>query len=994
MILGTGATEDDRQNILRQMKVRTKFKTDSSWIQRQGSEDEHDSVTSPKSPQLKSLEGRKLLWSPNPDSQPEKDSGVISAKETLKSTSSLPVQSSNSRQFSYRTTESNTPPTSPSKSSPPPSTTGSRPASSYIIRGQPLNSVSQVKSPPSYNGYQKSTVQNRTSSLPRIQTAAGFKMSTEEYKKLAPYNVRNSSADLSDEENPFTSQEQVKRTEQASSVLRNTSSKERSYVISAARNSGTVTHDSVTPFVAKRVEIQEEISPERKSQSLPRSLDTYLYEDATRFENSWKEAQSKQTPSQTSPPRCIMNCNNEEAERASTPTTNIHTTTTASATERSSSPRLSYYTVNANISGRSSPVKPEAGSITVIREERVEVTESKNETPKKSLESYLFEDASRFEKDWIANQANLAALLMTPPRVTDRSESPTLIPRSTEKRVSPVKPEPGKITVLTGESDKIAPKTTEVRSSSRTVTTTVESDSGDIPKLTSFKDNTEAGSSTMQTGPGKITVLKEESNRESPKVTTQNSSTTTTTRTVEPSNIESNKESSDIPKLISCSIFETPNANPEPLIQTGPGKITLVREDSAEDTMPDTTFTTTRTTTSTESRSESTPPKPVPRMEPKPKETVSSKQGDLISWSDLDDVNVNRFTAPQPSVNDTRYRVSEYLDDPEPSSNLISSQPQNSNVRIKIETLPEPSSTSEPPKAERSSSPRISDAQNSNVRIKIETLSEPSSTPEPPRTERSSSPRISDAQNSNVRIKIETLSELSSTPEPPRTETSSSPRPSPRSRESTTTTSITETRYGVPETLEDTMLASSPASSRTTVTTTRSTDPVYTEYLEDGDTRSTRTVSSSREKTTTTTTTVETRYDHASWDDSQYDPQSPGNKGILFLKEYVNTSENLKSPNTAGHRPDFSGDSETLSYSTNSSYLYSSAPRRSDEGPCTYCGREIKDCAKIILEHLNIYCHEYCFKCGICNKPMGDLIDSLFIHRDVVHCESCYEKLF
>uniref|UniRef100_A0A8C5KIJ8 Zinc finger protein 185 n=1 Tax=Jaculus jaculus TaxID=51337 RepID=A0A8C5KIJ8_JACJA len=63
-------------------------------------------------------------------------------------------------------------------------------------------------------------------------------------------------------------------------------------------------------------------------------------------------------------------------------------------------------------------------------------------------------------------------------------------------------------------------------------------------------------------------------------------------------------------------------------------------------------------------------------------------------------------------------------------------------------------------------------------------------------------------------------------------------------------------------------------------------------------------------------------------------------------------------------------------------------------GLCTYCSREIRDCAKITLEHLGICCHEYCFKCGICSKPMGDLMDQIFIHRDTVHCGRCYEKLF
>ncbi|XP_007957140.1 zinc finger protein 185 [Orycteropus afer afer] len=61
---------------------------------------------------------------------------------------------------------------------------------------------------------------------------------------------------------------------------------------------------------------------------------------------------------------------------------------------------------------------------------------------------------------------------------------------------------------------------------------------------------------------------------------------------------------------------------------------------------------------------------------------------------------------------------------------------------------------------------------------------------------------------------------------------------------------------------------------------------------------------------------------------------------------------------------------------------------------CTYCRREIGDCPKITLEHLAICCHEYCFQCGVCGKPMGDLLDQIFVHRDTVHCGKCYEKLF
>ncbi|XP_032650490.1 zinc finger protein 185 isoform X3 [Chelonoidis abingdonii] len=109
-------------------------------------------------------------------------------------------------------------------------------------------------------------------------------------------------------------------------------------------------------------------------------------------------------------------------------------------------------------------------------------------------------------------------------------------------------------------------------------------------------------------------------------------------------------------------------------------------------------------------------------------------------------------------------------------------------------------------------------------------------------------------------------------------------------------------------------------------------------------------------------------------------------KGILFVKEYVNSRE---------FSPRYSSDSLVdLSDIERANYLHSSTSQRSCDGVCTYCGHEIRDCPKIMIDHLNVYCHEYCFRCGICHKAMGDLLDKIFIHRDIVHCDQCYEKLF
>ncbi|XP_075395339.1 zinc finger protein 185 [Tenrec ecaudatus] len=97
---------------------------------------------------------------------------------------------------------------------------------------------------------------------------------------------------------------------------------------------------------------------------------------------------------------------------------------------------------------------------------------------------------------------------------------------------------------------------------------------------------------------------------------------------------------------------------------------------------------------------------------------------------------------------------------------------------------------------------------------------------------------------------------------------------------------------------------------------------------------------------------------------------SAATRGVLFVKEHTNISE------------------------VSSGKLSSSCYSRTNGRLCTYCNREIGDCPKITLEHLGICCHEYCFKCGICSQPMGDLLGQIFIHRDTVHCGKCYEKLF
>ncbi|NWV82356.1 ZN185 protein, partial [Dasyornis broadbenti] len=114
-------------------------------------------------------------------------------------------------------------------------------------------------------------------------------------------------------------------------------------------------------------------------------------------------------------------------------------------------------------------------------------------------------------------------------------------------------------------------------------------------------------------------------------------------------------------------------------------------------------------------------------------------------------------------------------------------------------------------------------------------------------------------------------------------------------------------------------------------------------------------------------------------------------KGILFVKEYVNTGGFSASPRYGRYEECWG---RPVSHAGCPRAIPSPALPRSSEPLCSYCSREIRDCPKIIIEHLNIHCHEYCFRCGICHKAMGDLLDKIFIHRDIVHCDKCYEKLF
>lgn len=94
-------------------------------------------------------------------------------------------------------------------------------------------------------------------------------MTTEDYKKLAPYNIRRSSISGTEEEEvPFTPDEQKRRSQAALGVLRKTAPREHSYVLSAAKKTtSSPTQELQSPFLAKRVDVvDEDVLPEKNQE--------------------------------------------------------------------------------------------------------------------------------------------------------------------------------------------------------------------------------------------------------------------------------------------------------------------------------------------------------------------------------------------------------------------------------------------------------------------------------------------------------------------------------------------------------------------------------------------------------------------------------------------------------------------------------------------------------------------------------------------------------
>ncbi|KAK7922905.1 hypothetical protein WMY93_009807 [Mugilogobius chulae] len=248
--------EGDKASVFKTTKVRTKLRGDSSWLQRRSE--------------------------PQPESEEQKPwiAEVRASRLNGANVESSPVSS-------------------PIQSSPSPLQTSTErsPTSGYLIRGVFTKTEKAPTTSNDYNG-----------------TSQFTKKPSETYKKIAPHTVRNITENT---ENQLSQEEQEKRTEAASSVLKKSAPRQRSYVLSAARlyESKDKTPDllvnSTPSFVAQRVEITDD---EESNASSPTTTTVTSVTPLPKPRTSVKKSSAKTEITEESKPVEVIEENAQEKD--------------------------------------------------------------------------------------------------------------------------------------------------------------------------------------------------------------------------------------------------------------------------------------------------------------------------------------------------------------------------------------------------------------------------------------------------------------------------------------------------------------------------------------------------------------------------------------------------------------------------------------------------------------------------------------------------------
>ncbi|KYO45066.1 zinc finger protein 185 isoform F [Alligator mississippiensis] len=820
-------TEEDRRKIIRQMKVRTTLKGDKSWIN-----------------------------PPNSDSEDER-------KSPLKPKPQSPFANGHSDKCP-----------------------GSKPPSGYLIRGVFTKTVDKTlpqMTSPSFNGAQKSTAA-KSASLPRVSSR--FKMTTEDYKELAAYNVKPTSADLDEEELPFSPDEHKKRTEAANNVLKRTASKERAYVLSAAKKSSGSPTQELPPLFAKRVEIEEEEMPHHKSQSLAASSRFSAGDISTN--------RVKKSPAESP-------CNEPRAKTAvSTESTDAGSKSQTTRTWSETKLRSSSSTEHRNGEDRQAPnekssaeIRSQYGKSSTCEESVSSAPQSMPPSEEKftATTSLTKRSSSHYGIGAADATTELCHWYKVPVHLEDTNSN---------------------LTRSSSQSADIPPSPNDTR-----YKVPAHQNGTEYNIKRAVPDDEERSSTQDARYRSPRATEHEEPDRNGAELSTSERESSTITQEVR----------YKVPVHLDDEEFDLKSSIPA--YEEG----STSKERGQEKTQATDYYTaemSTRGFSSFRSNTEDTENLKVPATNDTQSEPLPARK------HAKPDPNMANRSSPTSRESSICTSEIQHVEHNEPDLNVSRTSPDYE------ERLSTPAGTShDSPRAMSHNEPNLNTAKSSSY-SKENVVS----------THHVMSSHM-DSQKQNF-IMSEPNHRISSYLERPVYNVG---RSVPDYEES----SPRYTRY------------ESPPASRA-----NDFDPAM----------ESRHYSYPRESTETMSQRSHRVPFYA--DSSDYNTRS---KGILFVKEYVNSSEFSSSPRyTSGSLVDLT-DRERARYS-NTCYLHSGAPRRAVDRICTYCGREIRDCPKIMIEHLNICCHEYCFRCGICHKAMGDLLDKIFIHRDIVHCDKCYEKLF
>ncbi|XP_040555200.1 zinc finger protein 185 isoform X19 [Gallus gallus] len=776
-------TDEDRRRIIKQMKVRTTLKSDKSWIHHQ-----------------------------NSDSEDEKKSSPLSGRTGGGSTGSAPTALQSDR-------------------SPAP-----KPQSGYLIRGvftKTIDKTPSVPNSPSSKAAQKNTAVKGPSSC----HSSGYRMTTEDYKKLAPYNVKQKSVDLDEEDVPFSPDEHKKRTEAANSVLRRTASRERAYVLSAAKKSSGSPTQEFPPLFAKRIEIEEE-GQQRRNPTVSDSCKFTVDDNST---NGLKK------------PTVGPSWNAPKTTAVSPTSTEIGSKSPTTTTLRETSEKISTCAEIRNGESRQTPngnsaleTVPQHGDGDKLLKEKSEPFSWDKPTATAVSTNGSYSEHTEANNGFYLPKSDSGYSDRSADAVDKLHQQYESSPYTDDAKSEPARSEPDAGTHSAAASSRSVLQSNVPSPPSEGTPAHLEDTEYSFKRSVL---NYEERSSTQ------------ESRFMSPTVPAY-----TKPDWNEAKSFQDFKEGNTLRNREHESTLASRDHKPE-VVQGGFSDSSHHAEKGQEP----------------------------PDVHPEPPRSNKYADHDLSMAMSM--------SYSKDSTSDgvhTNTGVSSYVQSEEFASRRSSSLPREGST-----TAPESQSGNESNTCWERTTPAYEE--------------------QPPPT-------------------------MDSHHESPGAWRHNEPSPMAASRSNF---SSKESALGAYETQHPMPLYMDRQPFNTSVSAPSHRIPSYV--------------------------------------DSQ--GFSTRRKGVLFVKEYVNSSELSASPRYgSGSLVDLT-DLERGTYSHHS-YVSSAPLQRSSEPVCTYCSREIRDCPKIIIEHLNIYCHEYCFRCGICHKAMGDLLDKIFIHRDIVHCDKCYEKLF